>query len=64
MTIFPLFIYIKKIFYFWLGWVCVAVHRLSLVAESEGSFLVVVLRLLIVVASLVMKHKLRVCGFQ
>ena len=51
---FYLFIYL--FIYFWLCWVFVAVHRLSLVAAS-GGYSVVVRRLLIMVASLV-----AVCG--
>ena len=40
-------------FNFWLLWVLVAVHRLSLVAASGSCSVVAVLRLLIVVAFLV-----------
>ena len=45
---------------YWLRWVFVAVHRLSLVAVSGGQLLlfVVVCRLLIVVASLVVEYRL------
>ena len=43
---------------FWLYWVFIAMHRLSLVAISEGSSLDAVHRLLIVVASLVAEHRL------
>ena len=43
---------------FWLLWVFLAAHWLSLVARSGGYSLVVVRRLLIVVASLVTKHRL------
>ena len=39
------------IFYFWLHWIFIAVHGLSLVAKNRGQSLVVVLSFLIVVAS-------------
>ena len=49
---------ILKIFiYFWLCWVFVAVHRLSLVAASKGYSVVAVHELLIAKASLV-EHRL------
>ena len=44
---------LKKKNYFWLLWVFIARHRLSLVAESGGSSLVAVHGLLLVVASAV-----------
>ena len=44
--------------YFCLHWVFVAVSSLSLVAASRGYSLVAVCRLLIVVASLVVEHRL------
>ena len=44
-------------FFFWLYWVFAAAHGLSLVAASEGCALVVVLRLLVVLASLVAEHR-------
>ena len=44
--------------YFWLCWVFVAVHRLSLVVASRGYSVVAVHKLLIVVASLVVAHGL------
>ena len=44
--------------YFWLHWVFIAVHRLSLVTAREGYSLVAVCRLLIVVASFVAEHRL------
>ena len=44
--------------YFWLCWVFIAAHGFSLVAMSGGYSLVAVLRLLIVVASLVVEHRL------
>ena len=45
--------------YFWLCWVFVAVHRLSLVAASRSYSLVMVHRLLIAVASFVVEHGLQ-----
>ena len=42
--------------YFWLCWVFVAAHGLSLVMGSRGSSLVLVCRLLTVVASLVLEQ--------
>ena len=42
--------------YFWLCWVFVTAHGLSLVMESRGSSLVLVCRLLTVVASLVLEQ--------
>ena len=50
---------LKKLLYFWLCWVFVAVHRLSLVAESEGYSLVEVHGFLIVAASLAVGHGLK-----
>ena len=44
--------------YFWLHWVLVAVHRLSLIVEREGYFLAVVQGLLIMVASPVAELRL------
>ena len=44
--------------YFWLLWVFVAVHGLSLVVASVGYFLATVHGLLIVVASLGEGHRL------
>ena len=44
--------------YFWLCWVFIAVHRLSLVVANRDYSLVVVCRLLIVAASVVAKHRL------
>ena len=46
------------LFNFWLHWVLVAAHRLSLVVVSGGYSLVVVRRLLIEVASLVAEYRL------
>ena len=50
-----LFIYLFV--YFWLRWVFVAVHRLSLVVASRG-YSVALHGLLIAVASLVAEHRL------
>ena len=44
--------------FFWLHWIFIAVHELSLVVVSRGSSPVVVHGLLIVVASLVAGHRL------
>ena len=52
------FFFLRFICMFWLLWVFIAAHCLSLVAGSGGYSLVVVRRLLIVVASLVVKHRL------
>ena len=49
----------KKIYLFWLHWVFVAAHGLSLVVVSSGYSLVVVLGLLSAVASLVVEHGLQ-----
>ena len=43
---------INFLFYFWLQWVFVAAHGISLLAVSEGYYLVTLLGLLIAVASL------------
>ena len=43
---------------FWLCWVFVAAHGLSLAAASRGSSLVAIQGLLIVVAPLVAEHRL------
>ena len=51
-------VFFLRFIYFWLHWVFVAVHRLSLVAASGGYFLVAVLGLLIAVAFLVAEHGL------
>lgn len=50
------FIYL---FYFWLRWVFVAVHRLSPVATSRRYSLAVAHGLLVAVASVVLDHGLR-----
>ena len=44
--------------YFWLRWVFVAAHGLSLVAVSGGLLFAAVRRLLVAVASLVAEHGL------
>ena len=44
--------------YFWPCFLFVSMHRFSPVAASEGSFLAVVLRYLVVVASLVVEQGL------
>ena len=57
----PLFFFKKKIFVyfiFWLHWVFIAIHGLSLVAVSRGYSLVAVRGLLIVVDSHAMEHRL------
>ena len=48
--------------YFWLPWVFVAAHRLSLVTASGGYSLVAGHRLLIAVVSLVVEHRLWMRG--
>ena len=45
------------VLFFWLHWVFIAVHGLSLVVAS-GGYSVAVCRLLITVASLVAEHRL------
>ena len=54
----PFFLKIFVLFYFWLLWVFVAVHRLSLVVVNRGYSPVVVFVLLIKVASLVAEPRL------
>ena len=51
------------VFFFWLHWVFIAAHGLSLVAVSEGYSLVAVQRFLTVVASLVWSMGSRAHGF-
>ena len=51
------FCHLKKIIYFWLHWVFVAMHALSSCAE-QGLLFVALHRLLISVASLVAEHGL------
>ena len=48
----------NKFIYFWLHWVFVVVHGLSLLAASRGLLFVAVPGLLIAVASLVAEHRL------
>ena len=50
---------IYLLIYFWLCWVSVAAHRLSLVSESRSYSLVAMCQLLNVVASLVVEHGLQ-----
>ena len=57
------FIYFFK-FYFWLHWISVAEHGLSLVAAGRGCSLASVCRLLTAVASLVAEHRLYASGLQ
>ena len=45
--------------YFWLHWVFIAMHRLSLVMAREGYSLVSVCRYLIAMTSLVAEHRLQ-----
>ena len=52
----------KKIIYFWLHWIFVAVHTGSLWLREQG-LLFVVLRLLTAVAFLVVEHRFRCVGF-
>ena len=47
-----------KIIYYWLQWVFITVHRLSLVEDSGGYSLVAVGRVLIMATSCVAEHKL------
>ena len=44
--------------YYWLGWVFLAAHQLSLVVVGRGCPLVLVLGLFIVVAFVVAEHRL------
>jgi len=48
--------------YFWLHWISVAVHRLSLAVSTEGSSLAAVRGLPTTVASLAVEHGLSSCG--
>jgi len=57
----PFFLKIFVLFYFWLLWVFVAVHRLSLVVVNRGYSPVVVFVLLIKVAFWALEHKLGGC---
>ena len=49
---------------FWLCWVFIAAHGLSLVVERRSRSLALVCRLLVAVASLVAEHRLQVCWLQ
>ena len=53
-----IYYFLNYLFYFWLCWVFIAVHRLSPAVVSGGFSLVLVHGLLIVMASLVSKHRL------
>ena len=54
-----LYIFFFNLFiYFWLCWVFVAVHGISLVGGERGLLFIAVRRLLIAVASLVAEHRL------
>ena len=57
------FFFFKNCIYFWLCWVFVAAHRLSLDAASRSYSPVAVYRHLIAVASLFGKHGLQGSGF-
>ena len=48
--------FLKCILFFWLHWISVAAHGLSLVAASSGYSLAALCKLLIAVASLVAEH--------
>ena len=50
--------------YFWLRWVFVAAHRLSLVGSEWGLLFIAVGELLMAVASLVAEHGLEAHGLQ
>ena len=47
-----------KLLYFWLYWVLIAAHRLSLAVVSRSYSLVVVHKFLLAVASLITDHEL------
>ena len=55
MWVYPNLFFFNKFIYFWLHWVFVAAHGLSLVAAS-GGYSVAVRGLLIAVASVVLEH--------
>ena len=57
-----LFFFFFKVVNFWLCWVFVAKHRLSLVAASRGYSLVIVCRFLFAVVFLVADHRFQACG--
>ena len=50
--------FLIDLFYFWLHWVFIAAHRLSLVVISRGCSLVALCVPLIAVASIVAEHGL------
>ena len=50
--------FFKKLINFWLCWVIIAVHGLSLVIESRGYSIVAEHRFLTIVTSLVAEHRL------
>ena len=52
------FFFLNLFIYFWLCWVFVAAHGLSLVGGERGLLFIAVRRLLIAVASLVAEHGL------
>ena len=53
-----IYLYIYLFIYFWLCWIFIVAHGLSLVVMSGGCSLVALHGLLIVVASLVAEHRL------
>ena len=57
-----LYFFFLILFIYWLHWVFIAAHRLSLVAVGRGSSLVVAGELLTVVACLILGHRLSSCG--
>ena len=59
-----LFVFIIPLFYFWLSWVFIDALGLSLVAQRAGATLLVVHKILIMVASLVVKQGLQAHGLQ
>ena len=52
------YLFFFKLIYFWLCWVFIAVHGLSLVVVGGGLLFTAVQRLLIVLTSPVAKHRL------
>ena len=62
LTVMYLYFFFSILFIYWLRWVFIAAHRLSLVAVGRGSSLVVACELLTVVASLILGHRLSSCG--
>ena len=56
--------FLKRFVYFWLCWVSIAVHGLSLVQSCGRYSLVVVHGLLIAMASFVSEHRLQAHGLQ